>query len=341
MNTLAGPPPTSVWRRRLQLGLRGLAQNWALFSASKIGMTGLVIIVFFALLGALYPAYPWIMEKFAWDETRLAQLQERGSDLTRVYDPFYGIDETLDDPGAPNAPSWRHPLGTADAGPDILAQLLYSTGRAFLLGVLAALITVVIGTLVGAVAAYYGGLLDALLMRVADVFVLTPAIAFLVVISMVLEAAKIALDLWLLAVILGLFFGFGSITIVLKSQALTIKVKPYIEAARVAGGSDFHIILAHIIPNLLPLSFLYMMFNVTTAIFSEAALSFFGLLPHVKMSWGIMLYQAYQGRLIGPTGFEYWYLWVPPGLAVTLLCSAFYLVGRGLDEMVNPRLRRR
>jgi peptide/nickel transport system permease protein len=89
----------------------------------------------------------------------------------------------------------------------------------------------------------------------------------------------------------------------------------------------------------MPLAFLNMMFTVTGAIFSEAALSFFGLL-NLRMSWGIMINTTQAaGYLLG--GWKYWYLIVPPGLAITLLCSAFYLVGRALDEVVNPRLRRR
>ena len=88
--------------------------------------------------------------------------------------------------------------------------------------------------------------------------------------------------------------GFGGTAIILKSQALSIKVKPYIEAARVAGGGHFHIIFVHIIPNLLPLSLLYMMFTVTSAIFAEAVLSFLGLLD-LRMSWGIMIHTANTG----------------------------------------------
>jgi len=133
--------------------------------------------------------------------------------------------------------------------------------------------------------------------------------------------------------------GFGGTTVVIKSQALAIKVKPFIEAARVAGGGNLHIIFTHLIPNLLPLSFLYMMFTVTTAIFLEAVLSFFGLL-HINMSWGIRINTAQsQGYLL--SGTRYWWLLLPAGAAITLLCSAFYLVGRALDEVVNPRLRKR
>ena len=83
--------------------------------------------------------------------------------------------------------------------------------------------------------------------------------------------------------------GLGGITVVLKSRALGVTVKPFIDAARVAGGSDFHLIVKHVIPNVLPLSFLYMMFTVTSAIFAEASLSFFGLLPNVRMSLGLMI----------------------------------------------------
>jgi ABC-type dipeptide/oligopeptide/nickel transport system permease subunit len=154
-------------------------------------------------------------------------------------------------------------------------------------------------------------------------------------------AGVMTIDLPRLAIIIGVIGGLGGITVVLKSRALGVVVKPFLDAARVAGGSDAHVILRHVIPNVLPLSFLYMMFTVTGAIFAEAALSFFGLLPQVRMSLGLMINEAYTaGYLGGPLLAEYWYLWVPPGLAITLLCAAFYLVGRGLDEVVNPRLRR-
>jgi peptide/nickel transport system permease protein len=126
---------------------------------------------------------------------------------------------------------------------------------------------------------------------------------------------------------------------VLKSQALAVKVKPFVDAARVAGGSSLRIISKHIVPNVLPLSFLYMMFAVTGAISLEAILSFFGLLP-VTMSWGIMINTAStRGYLL--SGTSYWWLLLPAGLAVTVLAGAFFLVGRAMDEVVNPRLRRR
>ena len=150
--------------------------------------------------------------------------------------------------------------------------------------------------------------------------------------------ALLSVDLVMLGLIIGLLNGFGGTAIILKSQALSVKVKPFVEAARVAGGNNWHIIFRHIIPNVLPLSFLYMMFTVTEAIALEATLSFFGLL-NVDMSWGLMIQIAQvEGYLLR---FDTWWLIVPPGLAVTLLAAAFFLVGRAMDEVVNPRLRAR
>ncbi|MCX7654781.1 MAG: ABC transporter permease subunit [Fervidobacterium sp.] len=238
--------------------------------------------------------------------------------------------------GHPLPPSRWHWLGTDPVGRDILIQLMVSTPSEFVLGVLAALITVVIGTIIGTAAAYYGGLVDVIFMRIADLMMLFPSIAFLIVLS-----GFMTMNLFKLALILGLLGGFGGITLVLKAQALTIKVKPYIDAARVSGGSHGYIIFNHIIPNVMPLSFLYMMFNVTGAVFSEAVLSFFGLMK-VRMSWGLMINTVWSSGYLGSGNIgSYWWMWVPAGGAITLLCAAFYFLGRGLEEIVNPRLRKR
>jgi len=334
-------PAEALWRVRLHLFWRGLKGSWAMFAESKIGLTGLGIIIFFALFGALWPAYPWLMERLAWtpEELEAARNAPYGaiSSIDQVYHPVVGYDPLIPGIENPSPPSRRHPLGTNQYGRDILAQLMASTSSEFMLGVLAAVITVVIGTLIGAITAYYGGFVDTFFMRLADVFILFPLVSFLIVLGSMIELTLIKL-----AFVLGILYGFGQITVILKSQALAVKVKPYIEAAKVAGGGHFHVIFRHIIPNLLPLAFLYMMFNVTSAIFSEAALSFFGLLPGIKISWGIMIDAAHSdGYILGGRSFQNWWLWVPPGVAITLLCSAFYLVGRGLDEVVNPRLRKR
>lgn len=303
-----------LWRVRLRLAWKSFKANWKLFVHNPIGVIGLVIILIFAMMALSHP----ILMKYVWEP--------------RVYDPVIGYDMEIF--VHPSPPSAQHLLGTDPLGRDIFSQLLYGTRFSFILGISSALISVIINTTIGAVSAYYGGVVDMIFMRLADVVTMLPFIAILVVLSALWEFTGFTL-----ALVYGLLVGFGGNSIVIKSQALSIKVKPYIESARASGGGDWHIIVTHMLPNLLPLSFLFMMFTVTNAVFAEAALSFFGLL-NIRMSWGIMINTAQAaGYLLA--GSEYLYLLLPAGLAITLLCSAFYMVGRALDEIVNPRLRER
>ena len=302
-----------LWQIRLALFWRSLKSNFALFSENPIGLIGLAIIFLFALMVVLHP---YLMNN-VWDRN--------------VYDPVIGIDQTI--PFHPAPPSSQHLLGTDPLGRDVLSQLMFGTRAAFTLGILAAIVTVTIATTVGALSAFFGGVIDVIFMRLADLIIMTPTITILIVMAALFDITFVHL-----AVIIGLLGGFGGATIIIKSQALTIKVRTYIEAARVAGGGNAHIILNHIIPNLLPLSFLYMMFTVTSAIALEAVLSFFGLL-NIRMSWGLMIYTTQRAGYL--LDMSKWWLIFPAGLAITMLCAAFYLVGRALDEVVNPRLRKR
>jgi peptide/nickel transport system permease protein len=316
--TPLGAPPVAeiqipLWRVRLRLLARGIRTNVGMFAENPIGLVGLAIIFFYFSLTIIHP----ILMKTVWDPV--------------VYNPITGYD--LETPFHPAAPSARHLLGTDPLGRDVLSQLMWSTRSEFILGLTAALVTVIIATTIGAVAAYFGGVVDTLFMRLADIVIMMPYITILIVMSALFD-----LTLFYLAIVLGLLGGLGAATIIIKSQALTIKVRTYIEAARVAGGGDWHIIFKHIMPNLLPLAFLYMMFSVNGAIASEAVLSFFGLL-NIRMSWGLMIYTtSYSGYLLD---FTKWWLIFPASLAISSLCAAFYLVGRALDEIVNPRLRKR
>jgi peptide/nickel transport system permease protein len=303
----------SLLRVRSLLFWHSLTSNARTFAENPIGLVGLAIILFFAILAVLHP----ILMDRVWDPN--------------IYDPVIGFDATI--AGHPARPSPDHLLGTDPLGRDVLSQLMWSTRSEFTLGVVAALVTVLIATSIGAVSAYFGGWVDTLFMRLADLVIMTPVITILIVLSTLFDVGLLEL-----AIILGLLSGFGGATIIIKSQALTVKVRAYIEAARVAGGGDAHIILRHIIPNLMPLSFLYMMFSVNSAIASGAVLSFFGLL-NIRMSWGLMIYTtSYTGYLMD---MSKWWLIFPAGLSITFLCAAFYLVGRALDEVINPRLRKR
>ncbi len=346
----------SLWKIRWMLFRRSVRANWKLFRSNPIGLIGLAIIAMFGIAAIL----PTIF--FAtgyWSNSvynPVSGLERNPPTVTvtfveEVTDPLREIDalavlidqriprdiqlgDTFERPLQPAPPDRRHWLGTDPLGRDIMSQLMSGARAAFGLGILAATVTVLIATLVGSVSAYFGGALDSFFMRLADLLIMIPALAVLIVLG-----AIIRFELWHLALVIGLLGGFGGVAIVLKSQALAVKVKPFIDAARVAGGSNSHIILSHLVPNVMPLSFLYMMFTVTAAIQSEATLSFLGLL-NVKTSWGLMINLANtEGYLL--QGDTYWWLVFPAGLAVTLLAAAFFLVGRAMDEVINPRLRRR
>jgi peptide/nickel transport system permease protein len=302
-----------IWQKRIRLVWRQIGNNVALFAENPIGLIGLGVIFIYAMMIFIYP----VLMETVWDPN--------------IYHPVVGVDASV--PFHPAAPSSDHLLGTDPLGRDILSQLMFSTRSAFILGIVASTVTLLVATSIGAVSAYYGGVVDTIFMRTADLVIMTPTITILIVLG-----ALISLDMVHLAVVIGLLSGLGAATIIIKSQALTIKVRTYIEAARVAGGSNFHIITKHIIPNLLPISFLYMMFTVSAAIGIEAVLSFFGLLD-VRMSWGLMIRTTeYAGYLLD---LEKWWLIFPASLSISLLTAAFYLVGRALDEIVNPRLRKR
>jgi peptide/nickel transport system permease protein len=229
-------------------------------------------------------------------------------------------------------PSGNHYiLGTDFRGGDILTQLFWGTQVAFIVGILAALVTVGIGTLIGLVAGYYGKLVDTLLMRTTDIFLVLPFLPLVIILGYILRPS-----IWVIILVIGIV-GWPGVARVIRAQVLTLKERPFIDAARVSGASDTRLVFTHIAPNVLPFSFLYMSLFVAGAIITEAALSFLGLGDASVISWGGMLSSVLT---FGGALSAWWWL-LPPGLTITLLSLGFYLLGRGFDEVINPRLRRR
>jgi peptide/nickel transport system permease protein len=340
-----------LWRVRVRLFWRGFRKGWSSFAENKIGLVGLAVIILFGIMALAQPILigtvwePSVYDPVVgYDAVVVNKTIVPDNEVTdpdtqvdlfsaRLINPLLQVGDTLDVTVQPAPPSPKHLLGTDSLGRDVLSQLMFSSRAAFMLGIVAALVTVFIATTVGAVSAFFGGVVDTVFMRLADLVILVPFLPILIVLS-----ALIDFQLFHLALLIGVLGGFGGTAIILKSQALSVSVKPFIDAARIAGGGRTHLIFRHIIPNVLPLSFLYMMFAVTDAIGAEATLSFLGLL-NIDMSWGIMIYQArVQGYLLDP---NYWWLIVPAGMAVTMLAGSFFLVGRAMDEIINPRLRKR
>jgi peptide/nickel transport system permease protein len=222
-------------------------------------------------------------------------------------------------------------LGTDFNGHDILTELFYGTQVAFIVGILAALFGVGIGTLVGLISGYYGKITDTLLMRTTDIFLVLPFLPIVLILISVVTPS-----IWIIIFVLAIL-SWPGIARVIRAQVLSLKERPFMDAARVAGASDSRLIFLHLAPNVLPFSFLYMSLGVAGAIITEAALSYLGLGDPNVTSWGGMLSTV----LTLGGGLYYWWWLVPPGLAITLLSLGFYLLGRGFDEVINPRLRRR
>jgi peptide/nickel transport system permease protein len=222
-------------------------------------------------------------------------------------------------------------MGTTALGRDLASQLIWGARSALLIGLTAAFMVALIGTLVGVVAGYFGGWVDTVLMRAADIAFGIPFLPFVIVLAAFLEPS-----IWnvVIAMALVLWRDTGR---VIRSQTLTLRTRVYVEAARVAGSSDFKIIRRHILPNVLPLSFLYGSIAIGWAILTEASISFLGFGDPKSISWGFMLQDAFASQALSKGA---WYWFVPPGLLIILIVSAGFFITRGYEKILFPKLDR-
>ena len=284
-----------------------LLEGWSIYRKSLLGKIGLTLLALFALM-ALCSFIPPRVDP--------------------MYQPMTGVDPEI---SYSVGPSMRHWLGTDFMGRDILSQLLAGARIAFMVGVSAAFMSVVLGTAIGMIAGYMGRFVDTILMRLADMIMVMPTL----LVVLILAALFGQLNIWTIVLIIALFRWPG-VSRVIRAQTLSLKHRPFIEAARVAGASHLRIIFRHIMPNVLPLSFLYMTFRVTSAIIIEAALAFLGFGDPGTVSWGMMLQWVWKtGHMFKA---PYWLL--PPGICISLITLSFYMLGRAMDEVLDPRLRK-
>lgn len=221
-------------------------------------------------------------------------------------------------------------MGTDNSGGDAWTELIYGVRISLMVGVLAALIATSLGILYGVVAGYLGGFVDELLMRIVDVLLCIPVLPILLILTRYFFASVY------IVIVLIAIFGWQGLSRVIRSRVLTLKEMAFIESARASGASDTYLMIHHLIPNILPIAMAAMVLAVPGAIITEAALSFLGFGDPNAPTWGRMLYNAYQlGGLKAP------WVWLPPGLAITAICIGFVFIGHAVDEIVNPRLRRR
>jgi len=290
--------------RRLPVAMRRSLEGLRVILKYPSGTVGLIVMVLFVLLALLAP-------------------------VIAPYGPFevaYGVERSVIRLAPPTARNW---LGTTNQGMDVLSQLLWGSRVALVVGLLSALGSVLLGTLVGLCSGYFGGWVDEVLMRLTDVAFGIPFLPFAMV---VVSIAKPGLAL---VIVLVIFFLWRTTARVIRSQVLSLKTRPFVWAARAAGAGHGKILFRHIAPNVLPISFLYIAIGVQTGVMLEAALSFLGFGDPQVLSWGIMLNAAFQA---GAMRTAWWWV-LPPGLALSALVISVFMITRAYEEMLNPRLR--
>jgi peptide/nickel transport system permease protein len=252
------------------------------------------------------------------------------ADQIATHDPtqiLYGARGRL----ARNLPiSFDHFLGTTHGARDIFSQLVIGSRSAVIVGLSAAFFVVLIGTLLGLVAGYFGGWIDAVVMRLADIVLGLPFLPFVIVLA-ALTRPGTAIIVFAVAALL-----WPNTARVIRSQVLSLRERSYIEAARVTGCSTARIIFVHIAPGILPLAFLYGSIAVGWAILTEASASFLGFGDPRVISWGGMLQDAFSSQALSRGAWN-WFL--PPGLCIVLVVLAGFFISRGYEEILFPKLR--
>ncbi len=226
-------------------------------------------------------------------------------------------------------PGVAHWLGTTSMGRDIFSQLIMGVRPSLFVGVTAAVAVASIGTAVGLLAGYFGGVVDQVLMRVSDMLLGLPFLPFVIVLAALLGPS---LHNIIFAVVLLLWPNAAR---VIRAQVLTLMQRGFIEAARVTGAGHARIILVHVAPNVLPLSFLYGSIAVGISILTQASAAFLGFGDSDVISWGYMLQDAYASQALSS---GQWFWFVPPGLCIVALVLAGFFLSRGYENLLFPKL---
>lgn len=229
-------------------------------------------------------------------------------------------------------PSLRHPLGTDFFGQGILAELVVGTRPIMEVGILAAVVTVFLGVGVGLVTGYVGGALDAVLMRVVDIFLTIPGLPLIIVIASIIHTTSPVI----LAVILSVT-AWAGLARAVRSQAMSLRSVDFMEAARVQGLPLRNIVARQLLPNVGPYVAIHFLLDVTGAIYAEVGLFLLGIAPISGTNWGIMINTAMtNGALYTTKSMMYLF---SPMAAIVILQVSFVFFSRALDSLFNPRLR--
>lgn len=228
-------------------------------------------------------------------------------------------------------PGAGHPLGTDGSGYDQLGRLMVGGQTSLEVGIAAAVLATFFGTLWGAISGYLGGWVDAVMMRIVDGMLAIPALFLLLFLATIVPMNKA-----ILIIVIALVSWLGTARLV-RGEALSLRVREYVQAVKVMGGGGTRAVLRHIAPNAVGTIMVNATFQVADAILTVAALGFLGLsIPPPATDWGGMLSTGLQYAAVG-----YWWLIYPPGLAIVLVVVAFNFIGDAMRDAFEVRLQRR
>jgi peptide/nickel transport system permease protein len=299
--------------RRMARRLRGVLSK---LTHRRGGLLGLSILIFFTFL-ALFP--------------------------TLLVGPLQTA-STADGPRlAPPQPGY--PLGTDELGRSMLNLTVHGARVSMVIGLLATVVTVLVGTSIGIVAGFRGGRTDTLLMRITDFFLVIPTFVLALVLAPVVtelfgsdsDIFGIRVTLLVIVIVIGLT-SWSSTARIIRSQTLSLKERAFVDRARVIGSSSSQIMRGHILTNVVDLIVANTVLVFAGAVLTETTLSFIGLGDPFQPSWGQILNSA---QVAGAPGLGAWWYLVPPGGSIVLVVLAFTLLGSALDEILNPRLQGR
>lgn len=317
---------TATWgrtRRRLENDWQRFRRFWAVFRDSRLGVIGLILLLVFVFMAVSAP----IFTSVGW--LRAPDTMLCGTD----YHACFAEDPSPTTRFAP--PSWSALLGTDKFGRDIFSRLWWGAQITILIGLFASVISMGLGTFVGMVAGYYGGTTDELLMRITDFFLVLPTLVLAIILAGMFREAGGGSSFSLIIVI-GITLWASTARLV-RSQVLSLKERQFVERAKAVGAGQTRIVWYHIFPNAFSLVFAEAILTIAVAILTESFMSYIGLGPADATTWGKMIEEGimYSAIQLAPV----WIL--APGIAIVIVVLGFTLLGYALDEIFNPRLRRR
>ena len=279
---------------------------------NPLGLIGLVLLVFFVVIGILAP----VLAPPAWEH-----------EPYRIPRDGYS--------SVPKPPSPEHPFGTAEGQYDIYYGIVWGTRTAWTVSLIVVSISALIGIVMGSIAAFYGGVLDEVLMRITDIFYAFPFLVGAMVLTTILGRGLTNVMVALVA--LG-WMGYARL---IRGDILQIREADYVQAARAAGASSLRLILRHILPNAIWPVVVQGTMSMGSIVITAAALSFLGVgAPVGYADWGQLISYA-RNWILGLYGnpLAYWYVVIYPSVAITLFCLSWNLVGDALRDILDPRLR--